>query len=185
MLISVLASAAMFAVFTYIAPMLQEVTKITGQGISAVLLVVGLGMTIGNLLGGRLADWKLMPMVIALLLATAGATVLMSGVMAAPVAMVVAVLAWAVTNSSVGTPMQMRVIQMAPGAPTLASTVNQGAFNLGNAGGAWISGMALTHGATYPTLPLIAAGIAVVAAGFAALSLAMERRPHPAPLPAE
>ena len=176
MLISVLTSAAMFAVFTYIAPTLQAVTGITGQGISAVLLVVGLGMTIGNLLGGRLGDWKLMPMVIALLLIAAGVMVVMSSVLAVPAAAVAAILAWAIAVSSIGTPMQMRVIQMAPGAPNLASTVNQGAFNLGNATGAWISGMALTHGATYPMLPLIAAGIAVVAAGFAALSLLMERR---------
>ncbi|WP_424134996.1 MFS transporter [Roseomonas chloroacetimidivorans] len=176
MLISVLTSAAMFAIFTYIAPMLEHVTGITGQGISAVLLVVGLGMTAGNLLGGRLGDWKLMPMVIALLLAAAGVMVVMSGVLTNPMAAVAAILAWAVANSSIGTPMQMRVIQMAPGAPTLASTVNQGAFNLGNAGGAWISGVALTYGASYATLPLIAACIALAAAALAALSHSIERR---------
>jgi DHA1 family inner membrane transport protein len=176
MLISVLTSAAMFAIFTYIAPMLEHVTGITGQGISAVLLVVGLGMTAGNLLGGRLGDWKLMPTVIALLLAAAGVMVVMSGVLTNPMAAVAAILAWAVANSSIGTPMQMRVIQMAPGAPTLASTVNQGAFNLGNAGGAWISGVALTYGASYATLPLIAACIALAAAALAALSHSIERR---------
>jgi DHA1 family inner membrane transport protein len=176
MLISVLTSAAMFAIFTYIAPMLEHVTGITGQGVSAVLLVVGLGMTAGNLLGGRLGDWKLMPTVIALLLAAAGVMVVMSGVLTNPMAAVAAILAWAVANSSIGTPMQMRVIQMAPGAPTLASTVNQGAFNLGNAGGAWISGVALTYGASYATLPLIAACIALAAAALAALSHSMERR---------
>jgi DHA1 family inner membrane transport protein len=176
MLISVLTSAAMFAIFTYIAPMLEHVTGITGQGVSAVLLVVGLGMTAGNLLGGRLGDWKLMPTVIALLLAAAGVMVVMSGVLTNPMAAVAAILAWAVANSSIGTPMQMRVIQMAPGAPTLASTVNQGAFNLGNAGGAWISGVALTYGASYATLPLIAACIALAAAALAALSHSIERR---------
>ncbi|MFC0384253.1 MFS transporter [Muricoccus vinaceus] len=187
MLISVLASAAMFAVFTFIAPTLRTVTGITGQGISAVLLVIGLGMTIGNLLGGRLGDWRLMPMVITLLLIAAAVMVAMSRVLGVPTLAVAAILAWAIAISSIGTPMQMRVIQMAPGAPNLASTVNQGAFNLGNAGGAWISGVALTHGATYPMLPLIAAGIAVLAASLAALSLVMERRQRlaaPCPAPA-
>jgi DHA1 family inner membrane transport protein len=175
MLISTLSSASLFAVFTYIAPMLDQVTGITGQRVSLVLLVLGIGLTAGNLLGGRLGDWKLMPVVISLLIATAGVLVLMSAVAPIPAGAIAAVFAWGVTAAAVGSPMQMRVIRAAPGAPSLASTINQGAFNLGNAGGAWVSGLALTYGIPYQALPLIGAVIALAAMGVALVSWALDR----------
>jgi len=57
--ITMLFSAAMFAMFTYIAPMLTDITGITPHGVSWTLLLIGVGLTVGNVLGGRLADWRL------------------------------------------------------------------------------------------------------------------------------
>src|SRR5262245_32888309 len=66
MLISVLASASLFSVFTYITPILENVTRESPHQVTWVLLIFGVGLTLGNILGGRLADWRLMPAVIAL-----------------------------------------------------------------------------------------------------------------------
>ena len=66
MLISVLASASLFSVFTYIAPILENVTRESPHQVTWVLLLFGVGLTFGNLLGGRLGDWRLMPSVIAI-----------------------------------------------------------------------------------------------------------------------
>ena len=65
MAISVLSSVSLFTVFTYIAPLLEQVTKLSPHAVSLVLLLVGVGLTAGNLLGGWLADWRLMPSVMA------------------------------------------------------------------------------------------------------------------------
>lgn len=176
MLISTLASASLFAVFTYIAPLLELVTGITGQGISLVLLVLGVGLTLGNLLGGRLGDWKLMPVVIGLFVAVAAVLALMSAVAPIPTGAIAAIFLWGVVAFALVSPLQMRVVGEAKGAPSLASTINQGAFNLGNAAGAWISGVALTHGVPYRALPLIGAAIALLAMAFAVLSWALDRR---------
>src|SRR5262249_49902741 len=64
MLMSVLASASLFSVFTYIAPILKNVTRESPHQVTWVLLLFGVGLTLGNILGGRLADWQLMPSVI-------------------------------------------------------------------------------------------------------------------------
>ena len=69
MAISALVSASLFTVFTYITPMLEDVTGVSPHGVSIVLLLFGVGLTLGNVVGGRLADWKLMPSLIAILLA--------------------------------------------------------------------------------------------------------------------
>jgi DHA1 family inner membrane transport protein len=132
MLVSVLSSASLFSVFTYITPILEVVTRVTAQAVTPILLLFGVGLTIGNLIGGRLGDWKLMPSLLAFL------TVL------------VAVLAlFTVTSDAL--------------APNLASTINVGAFNFGNAVGAWIGAVALIHGEPYDRLPWIGAALAAVA----------------------
>src|ERR1700716_3402256 len=66
MLISVLASASLFSVFTYITPILENVARESPHQVTWALVVFGAGLTLGNLVGGRLGDWRLMPSVIAI-----------------------------------------------------------------------------------------------------------------------
>src|SRR6201996_3217569 len=61
---STLCSVSLFCVFTYIAPILEQITHVSPTAVSKVLVVFGVGITLGNLLGGRLADWKQMPVLI-------------------------------------------------------------------------------------------------------------------------
>jgi DHA1 family inner membrane transport protein len=186
MLISALASGSLFAVFTYIKPFLTEVSGLSTETVTWVLLLFGGGMTVGNVIGGRLADWKLMPTVIGtlLLLATLLASLTQFGWLAAFA--VTAVFLWGLLVFVVVPPLQLRVVGAASEAPNLAATLNQGAFNIGNAAGAWIGAAALTAGVTYQNLPLVGAAIALVAVAVAVLSQWLDRRaPIAAACPAE
>jgi DHA1 family inner membrane transport protein len=175
MLIASLASASLFAVFTYIKPYLTEVSGLSTSAVTWVLLLFGAGMTIGNIIGGRLADWKLMPTVIGTLLLMA---VLFVGFMQfgaiASVAIGVVFL-WGLLIFVVVPPLQIRVVEAASEGPNLAATLNQGAFNVGNAGGAWIGGLALSAGVSYAHLPLVGAVLALLAVTVAVVSQALER----------
>jgi DHA1 family inner membrane transport protein len=129
MLISVLASASLFSVFTYITPILERVSGDSPHQVTWVLLLLGLGLTIGNLVGGRLGDWRLMPSVIGifavLILVLAGFTVTDHLARLSMATLFV----WGGLAFALVSPLQMRVVNEASGAPNLASTLNQGAFN--------------------------------------------------------
>jgi MFS transporter, DHA1 family, inner membrane transport protein len=177
MLISVLASASLFSVFTYITPILEHVTRDTPHQVTWVLLIFGVGLTLGNYFGGRLGDWRLMPSVIGiftlLIVVLAGFTVTSH----LPWLAVATVFAWGALAFGLVSPLQMRVVNEASGAPNLAATLNQGAFNLGNAAGALSGDPALTHGLSFGNIPWIGAGLAAVGLGFTVLSYLLDRGP--------
>lgn len=175
MLISVLASASMFSVFTYITPMLQEITGISPRQVTYVLLLFGVGLTVGNYIGGRLGDWRLMPAIIVAFVMLIVILALFTETLTSMIPAVITVMLWGVVAFALVSPLQMRVVNEASEAPNLASTLNQGAFNLGNAGGAWFGGLAITHGVSYQHIPWLGAGIAVLALLFAVWSHLLDR----------
>lgn len=176
MLISALASASLFAVFTYIKPILTDVTGLAVGTVTWVLLLFGAGMTVGNIIGGKLADWKLMPTVIGSLACIMLVHLSFAGFSYDATAAIVIVFVWGVVTFVIVPPIQMRVIETARDAPNLASTLNQGAFNIGNAAGASIGGLALSAGVSYQNLPLVGAATAVLALCVALLSQALDRQ---------
>jgi DHA1 family inner membrane transport protein len=180
MMISILCSASLFTVFTYITPLLETVTGVTPHGVTFVLLVFGAGLTIGNILGGRLGDWRLMQTVIGILCFLVATLLVFTLTCHNETAAVVTIFLWGVLVFAVVSPLQMRVVNEAVGAPSLASTVNQGAFNLGNASGAWLGGVAITAGISYGLLPVIGAVIAAAALGLTVYSYRLERAGSPA-----
>ncbi|HTJ29569.1 MAG TPA: MFS transporter [Acidobacteriaceae bacterium] len=160
--LSTLSSVSLFCVFTYIAPMLSAVTHVSPRGITWVLVLFGIGITIGNLAGGRLSDWRQMATMIGgYCLVT---VVLLLLPMAMPHAgwMSAMVLVWGMVHFGAAAPLQARIVDKARKAPNLASTLNQGAFNLGNALGASLGGLVLAANYSYRVLPLVGAAIAVV-----------------------
>jgi DHA1 family inner membrane transport protein len=173
---TVLGFGGVFTVFTYIAPILQEQSHIDPHWTGAVLVLFGLGTTIGNILGGRLADWKLMPSLMGILVALTVLLVVFAWTMHSAVAAVVTVFVWGIAAFATVAPLQSRVVHVAGDAPNLASTLNIAAFNLGNAGGAWLGGAVLAAGYAMPVVSL--AGAAVTVAGLLATmaSVALERR---------
>lgn len=183
MLISALASASLFAVFTYIKPYLTDVSGLSTATVTWVLLLFGGGMTIGNIIGGRLADWKLMPTVIGTLLLLALLLVGFAEFGAVAAVAVFIVFLWGLLVFVIVPPLQIRVVETASEAPNLAATLNQGAFNIGNAAGAWIGGVALSLGVSYANLPLVGAALALLAVAVAVMSQTLDRQllvTHPA-----
>ncbi|QDE38392.1 MFS transporter [Luteibacter pinisoli] len=181
---TVLGFGGVFTVFTYIAPILQEVSHVSPHWTGAVLVLFGLGTTIGNMLGGRLADWKLMPSLMGILVVLALLMAAFAWTMHDTVAAIVTIFVWGIASFATVAPLQSRVVHVAGDAPNLASTLNIAAFNLGNAGGAWLGGAVIAAGYGMPVVSL--AGAAVTVAGLVATmaSVALERR-RPARLAAE
>ena len=174
--LSTLSSVALFCVFTYIAPMLEGVTRLSEHAVTWVLVVFGVGITIGTLAGGRLSDWRQMPVILRGFGLVFALLLVMPLVMRVPWAMVALVFVWGMVSFGTGAPMQARIVDQAKGAPNLASTLNQGAFNLGNAMGASLGGLVLTAGYGYVRLPLAAASVAVVGLGAAMVARWVEGR---------
>jgi DHA1 family inner membrane transport protein len=185
MLMSGVMSGSLFAIYTYIAPILRDVTGLPPSATTWVLLVFGVGTTIGVLGGGRLADWKLMPSVIAIYVAIIAVLLLFYWTSPMAVPAIATMFLWGGIHFACGAPLQLRVVNAASAAPNLASTLNQSAFNLGNATGAWIGATALASGIAYRELTFVAAAIAVVGLVAAIVSYGMDRRPAPALAPAE
>ncbi|WP_028231456.1 MFS transporter [Paraburkholderia mimosarum] len=173
---SVLASASLFAVFTYITPILEDVTGFSPHEVTFVLLLFGLGLTVGSTLGGKLADWKLMRSLLTFLASIAVVLAVFSLTMHEPIAAMATIFVWGILAFAIVPPLQMLIVNRASDAPNLASTLNQGAFNLGNAGGAWIGGVAISAGAPLTALPWVGVATAFAALGLTLVSAQIDRR---------
>ena len=174
--LSTLSSVALFCVFTYIAPILEQVTGFSPTAVTRVLVVFGVGITLGNLMGGRLADWKQMPVLIGGFVLLILIFLAMPWLEAGSVTAVVTVFVWGCIHFAVGAPLQARIVDQARGAPNLASTLNQGAFNLGNALGASLGGILLTEGFGYRHLSLGSAAVAGVELLVALVALRVDQK---------
>lgn len=165
LILTVFGFGSVFALFTYIAPILTDLSGIAEKAISPILLLFGLGLIFGNIAGGKLADKKLMPTLVGSLLAL---TLVMLGFgLFSHYAAVAIALVFALGFFGFATvpPLQMRVLESAARAPMLASALNIAAFNLGNALGAWSGGLMIDHG---PGLNGVAwAGMAIAAIALA------------------
>jgi DHA1 family inner membrane transport protein len=165
-----------FTVFTYIVPILTEQAHLDSRAVSGVLMLFGLGATLGLLLGGRLADWRLMPAIISLLVALCLFFLLFAATVSMPACVIVGVFLIGLIGFAPGPGLQTRTVEAASEAPTLASAVNQSAFNLGNAGGAWLGSMLLAHGAHAATLAVAAATVTSIGLALALLAAWLQRR---------
>jgi DHA1 family inner membrane transport protein len=173
--LSTLSSIALFCVFTYVAPILEQVTRLSPAAVTRVLVVFGVGITVGNLLGGRLADWKQMPVLLGGFVLLILIFLAMPFVELTTVPAVLMIFVWGCVHFATGSPLQARIVDQAKGAPNLASTLNQGAFNLGNAIGASLGGIMLTEGIGYRYLSWGSAAVASVALLVALIALRVEQ----------
>ncbi|MEV6047688.1 MFS transporter [Streptomyces xanthochromogenes] len=176
MAMTVLGFGGVFAAITYITPMMTNVAGYADTSVTWLLVLFGLGMVTGNLIGGRFADRALMPM---LYVAPSGlAVVLALFTMAAHDKLASAVMVFLIGALGFATvpPLQKRVLDQAAGAPTLASAVNIGAFNLGNALSAWLGGIVIAAGLGYTAPNWVGAALAASALVLAFVSSALERR---------
>ncbi|MGN3961694.1 MFS transporter [Burkholderia gladioli] len=173
---TVLGAGAMFTLYTYVAPTLAQLTHATPGFVTAMLVLIGVGFSIGNVAGGRLADRSLDGSLIAFLLLLIAVMLAFPVLAATHVGAALALLVWGIATFAVVPPLQMRVMRAASEAPGLASSVNVGAFNLGNALGAAAGGAAISSGLGYSAVPMVGAGIAVL--GLLLVLSQLRRRPR-------
>jgi len=167
---SALASASLFVVFTFIAPLLTQVSGFSTTAVAPILLLLGVGLTIGSTVGGRLGDRRLVPSLLLVLGLNAVVLGLMHFVLPMRAPTVAMMLVWTTLSFALVPLLQTLIVQHASAAPNLASTLNQGAFNLGNATGAWIGSGMLAAGAPLADLTWAGTAITLCALALAAWS---------------
>lgn len=173
---TVLGYAGVFAVFTYIAPLLTGISGFPEAAVSPILLVFGGGLIAGNLLGGKFADRWLVPSVLGSLVVLALVLGTMTFALHSQVLAVIYVGLLGAAAFATVAPLQMWVLEKAEGAgQSLASSFNIAAFNLGNAAGAWLGGMVIAHSPGLGAVTWVAALLPLAALAVAALALRLER----------
>ncbi|RJS90907.1 MFS transporter [Salinisphaera sp. Q1T1-3] len=138
--LTVLGASAMFTVYTYIVPLLQHETEASVAFVTTTLAIYGLGLMMGNALGGHYADRSVDHTLLVTLESLTVVLIALALLVPFPTPTVLLIFLWGVTSFAIVPPLQMRVIGAAGDAPNLASAVNIGAFNLGNAVGAALGG---------------------------------------------
>lgn len=160
---TVFASASMFTFFTYIVPILREVTGFGPSSITWILFLIGLGLTAGITSGGRFADRGLLRTLIVIFAALTVLLAIMPLAVEHRAATLVVVFLWAIASFAAVPALQTRVVDEAKEAPNLASSLNIAAFNLGNAAGAFLGGIVIDQGFSLRAVPFAAAIVAFVA----------------------
>ncbi|MCU6791080.1 MFS transporter [Paenibacillus sp. WQ 127069] len=167
--------ASLFSVFTYITPMLESISGFAEHSVTWILVLFGFGVTIGNMLGGRLADWKLKPALIINFAVLAVILSLLTVTLSNPVLAVITIFLWGIAAFGIMPGIQIRIMNLAHEAPLLATTSSHSALNLGNASGAYLGGVTITY-MGLSSVPWLAACLAVLALGGVILSFGLEKR---------
>ena len=173
---TVFASASVFVLFTYIVPILQDISGFTPSQITPILLMIGVGLTVGITIGGKFSDHGVMRSMIVTLAALTLVLLVMPPILPYGIATLGIVFLWAVAAFGGVPAFQTRVVDQATEAPNLASTINIGAFNLGNAGGALLGGLVIDRGFGLAAVPVAAALMAAIAALTAIAGATGDRR---------
>lgn len=163
--ITVMFASAFFALYTYVSPMLQRSAGASGGLITIVLALIGVGLTIGNWLGGRLADWSLDSATVIGLGALAAMMLAMPVLVTTLVGAAIALTVWAIAAFIVVPPLQIRAMRAAANAPSLAASINIAGFNLGNAVGASVGGSVISFGLGYSAVSIAGGLMAIVGLG--------------------
>jgi MFS transporter, DHA1 family, inner membrane transport protein len=173
----------MFAVYSYISPITTEVTGLADSAVPWMLAVFGLGMTLGAAVGGRFVDrsvtgavfWALVSVTVVLALFGLTATI--------PLAAFGSVFLIGLVSQVLASALQVRLMDISPDAPSLASSSNHSALNVANGAGAWLGGLAITAGWGYAATAWV--GVALSLAGLtvavASTKAGRTRRPTPEP----
>jgi DHA1 family inner membrane transport protein len=177
-------AASMFALFTYIAPLLRDVTGISPEGVTWTLFLIGVGLTLGNLVGGKLADWRLGAALAGIFLAIAATSAVFTLTSRFFIPAEVTLFLWATASFAAVPALQVGVVGFGREAPNLVSTLNIGAFNTGNALGAWIGGTVIDAGFELARVPLAAALMALIGLATTAITY-LSAKGRAAPAPAE
>ncbi|MBE1581675.1 MFS transporter [Amycolatopsis roodepoortensis] len=165
-----------FACLSYIAPMLTDVTGYAPSDVTLLLSLAGVGMTIGNYLGGRLADKALMPSLYVSLIALASVLAIFTFTANGKVGAAVTIFFVGLAGFMIGPMMQARIMEKAGGTPSLVSAAVQSAFNIANSIGAYLGGLVIAGGLGLVAPNWVGASLAVLGLSLAVVSGGMDRR---------
>ena len=163
LLTTVMSAGAMFALYTYIAPSLKVFTHASPELITFMLVLIGIGFSIGNHFGGKFADQSLDKTLIGFLVLLMLMMLLFPILATTTIGAAIALIIWGAAAFAVVPPLQMRVMTVAHDAPGLASSVNIGAFNLGNALGAVAGAAVLNLNLSYAAVSYAGATLSALA----------------------
>lgn len=174
-LLTTIGTGGFFAWYSYIAPLITEVAGHEKEVVSYAMILAGLGMTLGNLLGAKLAD-KLTPIKASSLMLGVMALVLILNTFLAsnPTLVLVMTFAIGVVAFCIVTPVQLTMINSAKGSEMMGSSVNQSAFNMGNASGAYLAGLPIAAGMGYTSADWV--GAVMAASGVVVALIIMQLR---------
>lgn len=164
MAITAIGFAGVFTIFTYITPILEDMSGLLPHEVSFMLIAMGVAATIGLNIGGKMADWKLLPTITLSLAGMALLGIVFAWSMQFTVAAIATAFVWGLVSFAVGPGLQTNAMAQAGDSPLMASTVNQSAFNLGNAGGAFLGGAVIHFGLGLPAVALASAAVAICGA---------------------
>ncbi|WP_310173477.1 MFS transporter [Neobacillus niacini] len=179
LLMTALGFGGVFTVFTYITPILTDITGFDSGAVTPILLIFGIGMTIGNAIGGKLSDWKLMPSLAGMLALLAAVLVVFTLTSSFKFATVVTVFVWGIASFAIVPTFQMRVLSKAKESPNIASALNISSFNLANAGGAFLGGWVIDHGPGLHAVLWVAALVTVAGLLVTLFSWSLDRGEAP------
>jgi len=176
-LITAIGTGGLFAWISYIAPLMTEVSGFAANTVSYIMVLAGLGMVVGNIIGGRLAD-KMAPVkaCIVLLFAMAATLVLIFLLSGNQVASLALTFIAGALSIALATPIQILMIKTAAEAEMLGAAATQAAFNIGNALGAFFGGLPIAAGLGYASPSLVGACMALFGTVFAWMLIKRHRR---------
>ena len=174
--IATIGGGAMFATFSYIAPMMTHVAGFASSSVTWLLVIFGVGMTAGNIVGARLADRALMPTILGALTAEIVVALVFLLTSHNKIASAVTIFAFPFTSMAMLPAIQSRIVTMAGGAPNLAAASIHAAFNIANSIGAWLGGLTIGFGWGYSSPNGVAAVLAFLGLGVALWSRSYDRR---------
>lgn len=173
--LTAIGTGGLFAWISYIAPLMTEVSGFSASSVPYVLILAGLGMVVGNFIGGKLAD-KVAPVkaCLILMITMAIALIIIFFVSQNPVLSLVMTFITGALSMSIGSPIQTLMINTAKGAEMLGAAATQAAFNIGNALGAFLGGLPIAWGLGFTSPEIVGVIMASTGALFA-LTLARQK----------
>ncbi|GAB3579354.1 MFS transporter [Amycolatopsis endophytica] len=173
-----------FACLSYVTPMMTDVAGYQPGTVTLLLALAGVGMTIGNLLGGRLADKALMPSLYVALLALAAVLAVFTVTAHDKAGAAITIFLVGIAGFMIGPMMQTRVMLKAGGTPSMVSAAVQSAFNVANSIGAYLGGLVIAGGLGLVSPNWVGAGLAIIGLTIAIVSGSLDRREQAARVPA-
>jgi len=169
-----------FAVYSYVAPIVTEVTGLNASLVPIALVMLGIGMTIGNFIGGRVADWNLMRGLFIFFGVFAVSLLGLALTAQSVPGLLVFLLMVGAASSALSPCIQMRLMEVAGESQTIAAAVNHSSLNLGNSLGAYLGGVVIAAGYGYlaPTWVGLALCLPAVILVIVSVTLSAHQRRH-------